>query len=360
MTSLSHPIRFGSNSALASPAYDDLYLPVYGGEVLVRFNEYLGVSGRLMRRNIPTGNTATFPRLGGIGAERHAVGSKLLGLDAEQTEISITLDERPLVSHFRLDDIDRAMSHFETRSEYAQQAAQALAEAQDGYSYRLLINCSRETPTSIYGGSASNFPGGGIDGAGTALDLDMQDSVTSRPTDDQIGNFLDGLDQIVERWDELRVPFDQRNVDINVKMWHGTRQFGSPRSASDLNNGRTPVFMANDGTYGSQANPGQFVPQIMAFNVPLQYNGFNIWRSNLLPNGQDLSSDDEPKYQGNFTNTRGIAYQMRAAGVAVKMDIMTEADRDVSRQDWLFVTKMLSGGGSLRPECAVELIDSGS
>ena len=110
MATPSNPIRFGSNSALASPAYDDLYLPVFGGEVLMRFNEYLGVTARVKRTVIPTGNTARFPRLGGIGAERHGVGTKLLGLDSEQTEVTITLDERPLVSHFRLDDIERELA----------------------------------------------------------------------------------------------------------------------------------------------------------------------------------------------------------------------------------------------------------
>jgi hypothetical protein len=149
MAAVSNAIRFGSNQALAAPAYDDLYLPVFGGEVLKRYDEYLTATKFLQRRTITSGNTARFPRLGGIGAERHAVGTKLLGLDAEQTQISITLDERPLVSHFRLDDIDEAMAHFEVRSEMARQAGLALAEADDQYSLRLLINASRETETTM-------------------------------------------------------------------------------------------------------------------------------------------------------------------------------------------------------------------
>ena len=120
------------------------------------------------KRTISSGNTATFPRLGGIGAERHAVGTQLLGLDAEATELSIAVDDRPLVSHFRIDDVDAMLSHFETRSHWANETGQALSEAQDQYTLRLLINASRETPTTLYGGANSSFPGGGIDGAGTA------------------------------------------------------------------------------------------------------------------------------------------------------------------------------------------------
>ena len=357
MSSPSNPVRTGSNSALAAPAYDDLYLPIYGGEVLTRFNEYLGVTAKLKRKNVPTGNVAKFIRTGGIGAERHAVGTKLLGLDSEQTEIQITLDERPLVSHFRLDDVDEAMAHYERRSELSTQSGQALAEAQDRYSFRLLINTSRKTPTAMYGGAASSFLGGGIDGAGTAKAVSLQ-AKGVKPTDDQVGTFLTALDDIIVRWDQLRVPYANRNVYIEVMHWHGIRQFGSPRSAADLNNGRTPVFMATDGKYGSQANPGQFLSQMVDFNTPIQYNGLNIWRTNLLPIGEDLSDDDEPKYQGDFTATRGICFQGDATGIAVKMDVMTESARDISRQDYLFVTKMLSGGGALRPECAVEITDS--
>ena len=79
---VSNPIRFTSNAALASPSVGDLYLPVFGGEVLTRYAEYLGITQMVRKQSIISGNTATFPRLGGIGAERHAVGTQLLGLDA--------------------------------------------------------------------------------------------------------------------------------------------------------------------------------------------------------------------------------------------------------------------------------------
>jgi hypothetical protein len=360
MGAVSNPIRLGANSALASPAFDDLFLPLYSGEVLTRFNEYLGVTSRVAKKNIVSGNTAKFPRIGGMGAERHAIGTKLLGLDAERTSLQIQTDERPLISHFRVDDIDEMMSQFEQRSEYAAQSAQALAEAQDQYTYRLLINASRATPTSLYGGSASAFPGGGFDGAGAAKSATLH-ALGTDATDDQIGNFLTALDDIIIRWDEIRVPFDGRNVDIDARFWHNIRQFGSPRSATDLNNGRHPLFMTNDGTYGPPGGQQQFAAgSVPDFNTGLMYNGMTIRRSNILGAqvmGQDLSNDDEAKYQGDFTATRAIAYQSLAVGVVVKMGVMTESERDVSRQDFLFLTKMLSGGGTVRPECAIEIVD---
>lgn len=358
MSGVSNPIRFGSNTALAAPAYDDLWLPIYGGEVLTRYNEFLGVTANMKRRNITTGNTARFPRTGGLSAERHAIGTKLLGLDAPQTEVSIGLDERPLVSHFRLDDVDQAMSHYEVRSEYAMQAGQALAESQDRYSLRLAINASRATPTALYGGANSPFPGGGIDGAGGALDIDfLPGDADGRPDADEVGRFLDALDQIVERWDVLRVRMPMRMVWTTVQTWHGIRQFGMPKTETALQSGQLPVFMGRDGRFGAGMAPDVQSANPADFNSELIYNGFRIKRTNLHPFGQDLSSDDEAKYQGNFTNTRAIAVQQEAVGVVVKMDVQTESERDISRRDWLFVTSMLSGGGTLRAEAAVEISD---
>lgn len=358
MSTLTNAIRYSQNSALASPSVGDLYLPVYGGQVLTRFAEYLGIANMVRRQTIMSGNTARFPRLGGIGAERHAANTQLLGLDGESTEIEITLDSRPLVSHSVLDDIDVMLTHFESRSVWANEQGQALAEAKDQLALRLLINASRETPTTMYGGANSSFPGGSIAGDGVALDSSsIWATASARPTDDQIGAFLDLLDQIVERWDAVRVPFNDRNVMLPVQPWHGIRNFGSPRSASDLANIHGPLFMDTTGTYGAQVNMGQFLSQSPDFQQSLVFNGMQLWRSNIanLVMGSDLSSDDEAKYQGDFTLTRAIAWQADAVALVDKMALITETDRQVAYQNDLLVSKIFGGGGTLRPECAIEI-----
>ncbi len=355
MAAVSNSLVFGRNEALASPAYDDLYLDVFGGEVLKRYDEYITATRHVGRRNITSGNTAKFPRLGGIGAERHARGTKLLGLDAEQTEITLTLDERPLVSHFRIDDIDEAMAQFEVRSEMARQAGEALAEAQDRYTLRLLVNASRKTATAMYGGSASVFPGGGYDLAGTAYtSASFRTAIPEAIDEADIGAHLTALDAISIKFDERRVPFQNRNLVLDVKMWHALKNWGSPRTAADLNNGQRGMFMSQEGPYGQNPNPGQFESAIPDFNTPLVFDGYSIWRSNLTPIGQNLAADDETKYQGDFTDTRGVCYQGEAVAIVTLLNIMTEAERDVSRQDFLFVAKMLSGGGTVRPENVIE------
>lgn len=354
----SNPALIGSNTMLAAPSFSDLYLPVFGGEVLKRYNEYLTASKFIRRKTITSGNTAKFPRMAGLGAERHARGSKLLGLDTDQTQLSIMLDERPLVSHFRLDDIDQAMLYFDTRSELSMQAGQALAEAQDSFILRLLINASRATKASMYGGSASVFPGGGFDLEGAAFTSTAFPALFDGDWDnDAVGAFLAGLNSITIKFDQRRVPFQQRHVIVGIKLWHALRMFGVPLSNADLSGIHVPPLFGASGQfgwYGQQPNQGILVNQMPDFNSPLIFNGWMIWRSNLVPFGQNITTD-ELKYQGDFTNTRAIAFQMEAAAMVTLLNITTEQERDVSRQDWLFVVKMLTGGGTLRPECAVEM-----
>lgn len=301
----SNPSLIGSNTALASPQFDDLYLPVFSGEVLQRYNEFLTASRFLRRKSISSGNTAKFPRMGGLGAERHARGAALLGMDTEQTDLAITLDDRPLISHFRLDDIDEAMLHFETRSELAMQAGQALAEAQDSLSIRLLINASRATPTSLYGGANSVFPGGGIDGQGTAVTSNALPATAQAAwTTGAAFALLVALDDITVRFDEMRVPTAMRNVLVPVRAWHALKNLGSPRSAADISGAASitvpPLFQDQQGWYGAQPNPSQFINPMLGFEAPLVYNGWAIWRSNLMPNGMNITTDEAKYHHGTY------------------------------------------------------------
>lgn len=355
---LTNAIRLSANAALADPSIGDLYIPIFGGEVLTRYGEYLGIANMVRRRvTIPGSNSAKFPRLGGIGAERHAANTQLLGLQTESTELEITCDDRPIVSHFVIDDIDEMLMHYETRSVWSKEMGEALAEAKDQLALRLIINASRETPTTMYGGAESSFPGGGLAGDGVASTGSLQAS-NAVPTSDQIGAFLVLLDAIVVRWDQVRVPYNDRNVIMQVPAWHGLRTWGSPRSAADMAAGHTPLFLSTDGTYGASANQQQFPSQSPNFMEAIDYLGLKLWRTNLPVMGEDLSLDDEAKYRGDFLTTRAVAFQADAVGTVEKMAIKSETDRQVDYQNWLFVTSMLGGGGTIRPECAIEITDS--
>jgi hypothetical protein len=339
----SNPVRLGQNAMLASPSPSDLWLPVFGGEVLTWFEE-LNISQMLVRRKtIMSGSTTEFPLLHQIAAERHAVGTEMLGLDIEHGKRTISLDDRPLVSHFDIDDVDAMLAHFDDRQEIAREAGRALANEMDRFNFRLILNAAR---TAADGNSS--FPGGGIDRNGTAItSSDFPSSATGDWDRAAIIALLDALEQATMEWAENDIPENDRGVVVPFKAWYRLRNLGMPRVDTEV---PTANFMLSQGIGPSGGNIAGGVPRTKA----LDFNGLPIWGSNHLPNGENITTG-ESKYQGDFTKTRGLIVQNQAVGHLTLMDVMTETDRDVRRQTNFFVTKVHTGGGTLRPEAAIEI-----
>lgn len=339
-----NPIRLGANAMLASPSPSDLWLPVFGGEILTWFEE-LNISQQFVRtKTIMSGSTTEFPLLHQFEAERHAIGTELLGQDMPRGVRRIELDDRPLAVPYEVDDIDRMLSHFDDRQELAQAGGRALARQMDRFNFRLLLNASR---TRADGNSP--FPGGGLDRDGTAL-VDAAFPAAAGGDWDRAAviQFLAALEQIQIQWAENDIPENDRNVVVPFKLWFRLRNLGMPRAGDDIT--------LRDWSMGTN----QLVAGAPQYSAPqnrtnaLSFNGLPIWGSNHLPNGENITTD-EAKYQGDFTKTRAFMGQMEAVGHLTLLDVVTETDRDVRRGVDFFVTKVLTGGGTLRPETAVEL-----
>lgn len=352
----SNPIRTGRDFTTAAPSFSDLYLPVYGGEVLAAFEEMTVAKNIVRSMTISSGIQMEFPQIHKMQAERHLAGTELLGTDIQTGKRVITLDERPLVAHFDLDDVDQAMAHYETRSEIAKQAGRAIARELDKNILQLCIKASR-TPVDNGG---SPFNGGGYS-ADPSADLTgaaytsqhLPNSATAAWDKDEAGEILHAIEDIVVSWDQRDVPQEERYCVVPTDCWHRLRNLGLPGTNQFITNTSTTVgYNPFDQGVLPTGVPGDADSSRMA---ALNYLGVQIVRSNFLPNGSDLTGQGEEKYAGNFTNTRAICIQKQAVGLLTLMGVQTETDRDVRRQTDFFVTKMLYGGGTLRPECAVEI-----
>jgi hypothetical protein len=339
-----NPVRLGANAMLAAPTPSDLWLAVYGGEVLTWFDE-LNISSMFVRRKtIFSGSTAEFPLLHQFEAERHAIGTEMLGQDMPRGLRTLSLDDRPLVVPYEVDDIDRMLAHFDDRAEMAKQAGSALARKMDKFNFRLLLNAARTSADA----AGSPFPGGGIDQDGGAVTSSSFPS-TATGAWDRAGviAFLEALETVEIEWAERDYPEEGRNVAVPFKLWWKLRNLGMPRAGDDIT--------LRDWSMGVQqvaaGAPQYSAPQRRA--NALSFNGLPIWGSNHLPNGQNITTD-EPKYRGDFTATRAVMGQEQAVGHLTLLDVVTETDRDVRRGVDFFVTKVLTGGGTLRPEVAIE------
>ena len=348
----SSPIRYGRDTTLETPRYDDLWLPVYGGEVLAAFEEMTVAKNIVRSMTISSGNTMKFPMIHKMNAQRHLAGTELLGTDTETSERIITLDERPIVAHFDLDDVDQAMSHFETRSEIAKQAGRALARELDKNLLQLAVKASRETSKGVFEGGGYQADPSVLNNGAAWTNSALPATATTAWTKDSAGLLLHAIEDIVVAWDQRDVPQEERYCIVPTDCWHRLRNIGLP-----------PVGQFTAGT-STTIGYNPFASGTLPQGVPsdadssraqaLTYLGVNIVRSNFLPNGNDITTG-ETKYAGDFTNTRAICIQKQAVGLLTLMGVQTETDRDVRRQTDFFMTKMLYGGGTLRPECAVEI-----
>ena len=337
-----------SNTASASPALGQLWLPVFGGEVLHRFVEYLTFSDKVRSATITEGKEAHFPSLGKLDSEIHNRGDLLLGMPTEQTEMVISLEDRPVVSHFETDDMERMMTYYSGRMELATEVGRALARQWDAKIAMLIADAST---TSAPANDADVFPGGGITGTGDAI----VSSATGSSDDAGALAILGAVEQAAVRFDETFIPLEDRYCAVTPAMWYALKNLGVPGSTPV---GDSKAYFGDtrfDSTSG-QINPKDATGASTAARDFLIHNGTKIFRSIHVPSS-DLTSDTaiDAKYRKDFSNTTALIFQRQCVGAVTKMGVATESFRDVRRQSDFFVGKVFTGGGALRPQCAISV-----
>lgn len=346
------PIPFiSSNTTSSSPAEGDLWLPVFGGEILYAFEEYLTMTDKVRTATISSGNTAQFPSLGRMGSEMHIRGDVLLGMPTEQTEKTLTLEENAVVSHFETDDIEKMLTYYAGRMELATEAGRALARQWDSKVSMLVAQASTEAAPAA---DAETFPGGGIDGNGGAIVA--ADSANA----DEAGalSVLNACEQAAVSFDTNFIPLDDRFCAVTPAMWYALKNLGVPGT----NGAQDSKAYFGDSRFAStagQISPAAATGSATAGSDYLVHNGIKIFRSISVPS-TDMTSDTniDAKYRQDYSGTTGLIFQRQAVGAVTKMGIATESFRDVRRQSDFFVAKVFTGGGTLRPQCAISIKSS--
>lgn len=339
----SNLIRFGTNVAnsLASQTPSDLWLPVYGGEVLTAFQEYNQFLDKVNYKTMTSGTEMKFPATWKIGSEYHEAGMELLGLDVETKEYKISLDDRPLVSHFEVDDIDVAMAHYDVRSELASETGRELARQMDRKIAALLINAARVGNDT----NVNSFPIGGNQYYGAQVDFDE----TAWGSEQNGAQLIEAIGAICQAMDEKDVPVADRCAVVNVPLYYALRKLGLPYFTSTVKNVDNQALWGRNDTGAA----GPKIQDSQGYQVPIDVLGVPVYCSNHIPSTNITTGPT--KYRGDFSKTGGVVFQKQAIGVLQLMGIQTEKFRDVRRQSDFMVSKMLMGGGSLRPYCAFEI-----
>ena len=317
----SSPVRFGFGQSAVDAR--NLYLKVFGGEVLSAFDLATLTLDKHEVKSIGSGKSWAFPKVWKATSEYHTPGSELLGTDIDTTEIVITVDDI-LVSHTAIADLDKMLSHFDVRSKFADAMGYELAKVFDKNVFRQLILAARTS-------SDGPFP------AGTVI-------TDSALTDTGVANGADWIAHIRE----ARRALYNLDVPEHLPLYFAANGnvFDAIKWATDAN-GRYLVLDRDFAPSGGGT--------IQGHEERLVIDGVQIFKSRNMPTADETSTTSVySKYRSNYSTMTGVMWTPMAMATVRRMDINFETERDTRRLEDFMVASMLVGHGTLRPECAVE------
>ena len=391
--------RSGQNNATGSVR--DLYLKLYAGEVLTAFQSKNIMMPLHRVRTISKGKSAQFPMTGKYrDASYHTPGAEIVPSAAKQGERIVTIDDLLINAQF-IPNIDEAMSHYDIRSVYTQEAGFALAKVADENILRLAIKAALCENATIAGTA------GMIQDYSAFGDEDFTPNVV---IGDAAGDVRLPKDIIQAIMDARRV-FDNYNVPgdpfvvMPVDMYYDLFKVSSASDMvdfaifnRDVGGGGSiaqgtvpqilgmPIYVTNHLGYftgsGStwvsnlftQANPNdplvaarpsthkdgaKVAPVPLANTVGSGRNDVNSGGSiYAVPAGagtEDFASGANQYISDVAMEVRALVMTQDAVATAKLMDMSVESEYQINRQGTLMVSKYAMGHNILRPACAVAL-----
>lgn len=308
----------GSNSALGGGAGQrDLFLKKFSGETLATFNTKTVAKNYIRVRNVRGQKSAQFPSIGRATADYHQPGEVIDGQSIKHGEKVVLIDDL-LVSPVFVSNFLEAMTHFETRSEYARQMGDALAQAYDKKVFGLALKACVD-------GTASTVP----DTTATASKI----NIGATPS---VSDFVTAVYQAQATLDKNDIPENDRVIFVDPDTYYDL-----------IDDGR---FLNRDfgNANGSQANAT--ILQIAGLPI-IKTNNLNLNHVNSVEREGSVVTD----YDADARTVKALILQRQALGAVHLMDISSEAEYKIERQGTLMVSKMANGMDVLRPECLIAI-----
>jgi hypothetical protein len=303
-------VQFGAvNSAGAA---DALFLKKFGGEVLAAFTNATVFDTRQRVRTIDSGKSAAFPATGTLTAAYHTPGTQIVGTAMNHNERVITIDDLLLANAF-VSNVEEAKAHWDVRGPISEQLGDALAQQYDKNVAQVGVLAARASAT-VSGGN-----GGTVISAGATVTTDASVLAAAIFTGAQTldEKFVRSKERYVALKPALYYLAAQKTTLID-KDWDGRGSYA-------------------DGTIQSIA-------------------GITIVKSNNVPSTNVNSGPSA--YQGNFTATKGLIWVPDAMGTVKLLSLAMEAAYQIMWQGTPMVAKYAVGHGILRPECAIEIVNT--
>ena len=384
-----------------------LFLKLYAGEVLTAFQSKNIMMPLHRVRTISKGKSAQFPMTGKYrDAGYHTPGKEIVPTAAKQGERIVSIDDLLVNAQF-IPNIDEAMSHYDIRSIYTQEAGFGLGKVADQNILRLAIKaalCESATMAGLTTGAPM------IQEYSTFADEDFTQNVvigaTAGATSDiaksrepqSIAQAIMDAKRILQNADVPGEPFVVLNNDTYFDMFKvsGTNPLndlvifnrdiggsGSPMTGAVPQILGMPVYVTNHlGSFTVGTNTWNTDLWTMSGDVGQHKTGTATWGSEQPIAGEsyrttqyDTGSTNHAAWTTEVTNNNataatritakisavairviGLVMTMDAVATVKLMDLSVESEYQINRQGTLMVSKYAMGHNVLRPACAVALI----
>ena len=315
-----NPVKFG-NANSGSTRDDALFLKVFAGEVITSFDRASKTQGADMVRSISNGKSASFPVMGRIGAEYHAVGAEILGSAVNSNEKVITINDL-LISSVFVSNIEEAKNHWDVRSAYSTEMGRALSFQKDKHILQTIGQASLASANVTGGDATTNITNTGIASA----------------TDATAANaMIDAIFAAAKELDANYVPSEGRKCFMRLEEYY---------KLANATNAVNVDFSGN----GSIAE-GKVLKIAGIELVPVaHFVASNV--NSGVDQGSATAGGSNPQAV-NLTNYVALVSHPSAVGTVKLMDLAVEKEYDIRRQGTLMVAKYAMGHGVLRPEAAV-------
>ena len=318
-----NPVKFG-NANSGGTRDDALFLKVFAGEVITSFDRASKTQGADMVRSISNGKSASFPVMGRIGAEYHAVGAEILGSAVNSNEKVITINDL-LISSVFVSNIEEAKNHWDVRSAYSTEMGRALSFQKDKHILQTIGQATLETTPNVTGGdTTTNVVNTGI----------------ASSTDATAANaMIDAIFAAAKELDANYVPSEGRKCFMRLEEYY------------KLANATNAVNVDFSGGANGGVASGKVarIAGIELVPVPHFVTG-NVTAT--TEKGSATNGGSFPQAV-NLTNFVALVSHPSAVGTVKLMDLAVEKEYDIRRQGTLMVAKYSMGHGVLRPEAAV-------
>jgi len=346
-----------SDSTNASPSEFDMHKIVNSQLVQAARMNKTFVS-RLVRNATPlhmgggvVNKTVDFTVTGGIGTETHLKNDRFTGMNMNQIQRQIQIDERPRRTGIEEENITRMFEQVNVRNDVLARLGNALASWDEVECLKALVDAAKYT-TSGSENTTEFLEGGG------EIQLSTATAGATKALE-----ILDALEDIAIAWDEKGVPMEGRNVILPIQ---------DVVEIVKLEKAYTGATSIAGGIYGNVDIVGDKIPFTRFVNgeTPIMYRDFNIWSHALMKATYDIHTQGlqtahtlDPNHNnrgslynsGDLTKVQGIVFQQEAIGKTDVMSVMIDQGPvPMSTNEYINAMTWV-GYGTLRPEAAVVL-----